>query len=93
MQVHFNGYPTTGDDEDWTFFWDRFRRAKQHKAHNWQNLLWPMHDVSMAELAVFFMHLADLGYGVVSREDNIPWGSDCCAEFTLVHVERLPWCG
>lgn len=38
-------------------------------------MVWPMHQLSMAELAVFFGHLADLGYAIVSREDNLPWVS------------------
>lgn len=38
--------------------------------NNWESMLWPMHEVSLAELAVVFSHLADLGYAVVSREDN-----------------------
>lgn len=59
---------------------------------NFQNLYWALHDVSLGELALFFFHLADLGYGVVSREDNIPWGVSCCAEFTLVRVEKLQGC-
>lgn len=38
-------------------------------------MVWPMHQLSMAELAVFFGHMADLGYAIVSREDNLPWVS------------------
>lgn len=29
-----------------------------------------MHELSLAELVVVFAHLAELGYGIVSREDN-----------------------
>lgn len=34
---------------------------------NWDQVIWPMHELS---LGVFFYHLANLGYAVVSREDN-----------------------
>ncbi|GBG00334.1 hypothetical protein Rsub_13104 [Raphidocelis subcapitata] len=41
-----------------------------------------------ADMAVLFYHLATLGYGVVSREDNA-WGvKGCCAEFTFLLVEE-----
>lgn len=63
--------------------------------HSWQHMIWPMHDLSLAELAVFFEYLAELGYAVVSREDNplsLP-GTGCCSEFTLVRVEQPAGCG
>lgn len=45
-----------------------------------------------AQVALMFMHMASIGYGVVGKEDNI-WGeSGCCAEFTFLHVERH-WLG
>lgn len=50
---------------------------------------------AQAELAVFFEYLAELGYAVVSREDNplsLP-GTGCCSEFTLVRVEQPADCG
>ena len=53
---------------------------------------WSLHELSNAEIAVFFAHFADLGYGVVSRDDNIEWGLKCCAEFTLVKVEQPAGC-
>jgi hypothetical protein len=53
---------------------------------------WSLHELSSAEIAVFFAHFADLGYGVVSRDDNIEWGLHCCAEFTLVKVEKPAGC-
>lgn len=59
---------------------------------NFDNLFWPLHDVSLGELGVFFGHLADLGYGVVSREDNTKWGPHCCSEFTLLKIEKPPEC-
>lgn len=45
-----------------------------------------------AQVALMFMHMASIGYGVVGEEDNI-WGeAGCCAEFTFLHVERH-WLG
>eukprot|EP00879_Flechtneria_rotunda_P001331 GHRR01001481.1.p1 GENE.GHRR01001481.1~~GHRR01001481.1.p1 ORF type:complete len:390 (+),score=80.39 GHRR01001481.1:272-1441(+) len=45
-----------------------------------------------AQLALLFLHMASLGYGVVGSEDNI-WGeAGCCSEFTLLLVERQ-WLG
>lgn len=45
------------------------------------------------KLSPGFLRLtADLGYGVVSREDNLPYGIGCCAEFTFVKVERPATC-
>ena len=41
---------------------------------------------------MFFGHLAGAGYAVVSREDNLPWGAECCAEFTLLRVEQPARC-
>lgn len=37
---------------------------------SWGHLIWPLHRLSLAELAVVFFHLADLGFALVSREDN-----------------------
>ena len=53
---------------------------------------WSKHDVSLGELSVFFFHLADMGYGIVSREDNIQWGAHCCSEFTLLRIEKALGC-
>ncbi|KAI8477200.1 MAG: methyltransferase domain-containing protein [Monoraphidium minutum] len=41
------------------------------------------------QMGVLFYHMAVLGYGIISREDNL-WGAHgCCAEFTFLHVEQL----
>jgi hypothetical protein len=51
---------------------------------DFSNLFWPMHQVSAAELALFVGHMAGLGYGIVSKEDN-PICTHC-SELTLLHV-------
>ncbi|KAL4425792.1 hypothetical protein ABPG75_009808 [Micractinium tetrahymenae] len=66
--------------------------ASDMNPRNFANLFWSLHELSLGELAVFFGHFADLGYAVVSREDNIEWGLHCCAEFTLLKVEQLAGC-
>ena len=49
-------------------------------------LFWPGHGkASLAELSLFMFHLGNLGYAVVSRDDN-PF-CDHCSEFTLLRVE------
>lgn len=52
-------------------------------------MIWPMHELSLAELAMFFYHLADLGYAVVSREDNpsvSKWG--CHVSWSFGEAEQ-----
>ncbi|PSC73432.1 hypothetical protein C2E20_3494 [Micractinium conductrix] len=63
------------------------------KRDEWRHMLWPMHELSLGELGVFFGHFANLGYAVVSRDDN-PYtgGEGCCSEFTLIRVEQPAHC-
>lgn len=35
-----------------------------------QNLIWPPHVMGVSDLALFVSHLANMGYSIVSREDN-----------------------
>jgi hypothetical protein len=50
-------------------------------------LLWPGVDqITLSQLAVLFLHLANLGYGIVSQEPN--GGSQCCSEFTVLAIDR-----
>ena len=51
---------------------------------DFSNLLWPVHELYLSDLALFFGHLGHLGYAIASREDN-PFGT-CCAEFLLIRV-------
>lgn len=56
MEVHYcNMYSMT-----------QLNRDRNH----WDEMIWPMHELSLGEVALFFQHMADLGYGIVSREDN-----------------------
>eukprot|EP00245_Coleochaete_scutata_P013320 TRINITY_DN5385_c0_g1_i1.p1 TRINITY_DN5385_c0_g1~~TRINITY_DN5385_c0_g1_i1.p1 ORF type:complete len:321 (+),score=50.93 TRINITY_DN5385_c0_g1_i1:269-1231(+) len=47
-------------------------------------MFWPRRDVSLGELALLGYHLSNLGYGIVSREDNV----EClhCTELTLYKI-------
>ncbi|KAL4517156.1 hypothetical protein Ndes2526A_g00734 [Nannochloris sp. 'desiccata'] len=62
-----------------------YHGISQNAQDDFSNLLWPMHDLTLSDLSLFFHHLASLGYGVVSREDNLPYGR-CCSEFLLLKV-------
>jgi len=35
-----------------------------------QNLLWPLHIMGLSDLSLFVSHLVDMGYSIVSKEDN-----------------------
>jgi Methyltransferase domain len=49
-------------------------------------LYWPGHgEASLVELSLFMFHLGNLGYAVVSRDDNPVCGH--CSELTLLRVE------
>jgi hypothetical protein len=54
---------------------------------DWGNLLWPMHRPSLSELSLFPSHIANMGYGIVSREDNAI--SHHCSELTFLRVSHL----
>jgi hypothetical protein len=42
---------------------------------------------SSSHMSLTFLHLANLGYAPIFREDN-PWGNlGCCSEFTFLRVE------
>ncbi|KAL4855471.1 hypothetical protein ACK3TF_004002 [Chlorella vulgaris] len=59
---------------------------------HWDNMLWPMHELSLAELVTVFGHLADLGYAATSREDNPLSVDGCCVEYSFIRVERPAHC-
>jgi hypothetical protein len=35
-----------------------------------RSLLWPMYNPTFSQFQLFLLHIADLGYGIVSRDDN-----------------------
>jgi hypothetical protein len=98
MEVHFVGMYNGGNQNDFSnLFWSEslltagaYRGAIVHP-HNRISLVAGGHDVSLGELAVWFGHFANLGYALISREDN-PYGMHCCAEFTLLRVEQPAEC-
>lgn len=50
------------------------------------NLIWPLHKMRLADLALFMSHVSGAGYGIVSREDND--ASPHCSELTLLRVRQ-----
>jgi hypothetical protein len=50
------------------------------------NLLWPLHEMRTSDLALFLFHLANAGYGIVSREDNPR--AQHCTELSLIRLTR-----
>ncbi|PNH10511.1 hypothetical protein TSOC_002753 [Tetrabaena socialis] len=44
--------------------------------------------VDVGTLSLLMLHLARLGYGAVSREDNPIRGRRCCSELLLMRVRR-----
>lgn len=63
---------------------DIYSGSKFFKTDDFTQLLWPRHEVTLAELALFVGHLSSLGYGIVAREDN-PL-CQYCTELTLLRV-------
>jgi hypothetical protein len=51
---------------------------------SFSNLFWPMHKPTLAELSLFVGHLAGMGFGIVSKENNAlcPY----CCELTLLNL-------
>lgn len=54
-------------------------------AEYFNNLIWPNHQLTLGELALFISHLANMGYAIVSREDNVLCPH--CSELTLLRVD------
>jgi hypothetical protein len=42
---------------------------------------------NQVQMSLFFLHMANLGYGVISREDNMFGSSGCCSEYSFLRVE------
>jgi len=49
-----------------------------------QNLLWPLHSMGLSDLSLFVSHIVNLGYSIVSKEDNP--GAPHCSELTFQKV-------
>ena len=47
------------------------------------NLLWPLHSIGQSDLGLFMVHLANLGYAIVAKEDN-----PMCAWCSEILLER-----
>lgn len=64
-----------------------FGTSSYNNSGDYNNLYWPLHEVSLADISLFANHLANLGYGIVSKEDN----ERCphCTEITILRLEHL----
>jgi hypothetical protein len=58
--------------------------TRSHNAADTSNLMWPKRDVTLLEHAMFFSHLAGLGYATAHFELN-EW-APYCAEYVLLRV-------
>ncbi len=47
----------------------------------------PVAAKNQAQMSLLFMHLANLGYGITSREDNGYQNLGCCSEYSFLRVE------
>jgi hypothetical protein len=47
----------------------------------------PVAAKNQAQMSLLFSHLANLGYGITSREDNGYQNLGCCSEFSFLRVE------
>jgi hypothetical protein len=53
-----------------------------------RSLLWPLHQPSMAQLQMLMLHIVDMGYGIISRDDNPV--APACSEFTFHRILPQP---
>lgn len=44
-------------------------------------LIWPPHQMSLSDITLFMLHISNLGYTIVSKEDN--YACPHCSEFTF----------
>lgn len=66
---------------------------RHDKVDYFGELYWARHQLSVAEMALFYSHMGDLGYGTVSVEHNSGgFGDACCSEYTVVRVEQPVHC-
>jgi hypothetical protein len=67
---------------------DMYAGTPYHKNMSSQEqLVWPgVDEITLSQLAILFMHLANLGYGIISQEPNPMCGS--CSEFTMLSVDH-----
>lgn len=55
----------------------------------WVGHMPPVAAKNQVQMSLTFMHLANLGYAVVSREDNPSKLVGCCAEYSFLKVEQV----
>ncbi len=76
-QISFELHRSDDSPSTWPLRFDRVPADKSDPLH-WQGA----HSMSVAHVSLLFMHLANLGYGLVAKEAN----GQCCSEFTVLRV-------
>ncbi|KAG2427614.1 hypothetical protein HXX76_012267 [Chlamydomonas incerta] len=90
IDVETYEYPTFASWNEYTRFLPEQIAVEVHWHHGITNSAglqpqWGRSLFGVMDLSLFFMHLANLGYGIVNKEDNPACPS--CSEFTLFRVE------
>lgn len=63
-----------------------FGSSSFKKANEFSNLLWPEHEITLSDMSLLVGHMANIGYAIVSREDN-----PLCAHCTELTLIRVVW--
>jgi hypothetical protein len=55
----------------------------------WANHIPSVAAKNQVQMSLLFHHLATLGYGITSREDNPDGNIGCCSEYSFLRVEQV----
>ena len=55
----------------------------------WSNHIPVVSAKNQVQMSLFFLHMANLGYGIISREDNPDANIGCCSEYSFLRVEQM----
>jgi hypothetical protein len=55
----------------------------------WANHIPVVAAKNQVQMSLFFLHMANLGYGIISREDNPDANIGCCSEYSFLRVEQM----
>jgi hypothetical protein len=79
-QISFELHRSDVSPSEWPLYINKVRSKDSDPLH-WQGA----HAMSVAHTSLLFMHLANLGYGLVAKEAN----GECCSEFTVLRVGNI----